>query len=67
MDQPPWFERAGRQCRVAWADPETELELWEEDQLRKTASCSCEPDTTETVSRVGFRLGNLPDDWRFGG
>lgn len=48
LGESPWFARAARQCRVAWADPEVRVEFWEQDELRETGCYSCQ----EAASKV---------------
>lgn len=48
LDRPPWFERAGRQCQVAGAGPEIDVEFLEGERLEKAASYSLE----EAVSAI---------------
>ncbi|MBS2034016.1 hypothetical protein JST97_03460 [bacterium] len=52
-DQPPWFEHEHRKCRLAWLDPQVELEFWEADQLKESGVYSLD----QAVSKVQSWLG----------
>lgn len=42
LDRSPWFERAGRQCRISWSDSEIGLEFCEAEQMTESGSYSWE-------------------------